>query len=124
MWEEIAGDDKLLESDKINVMQINVSPALMADDAELLEDELDSIADQMGFEGIDIAGVVEDDENQISSLEIFYEDSEKPDDMNLKTIATKILAEFTSIQNSGSSTTRAFKNVHSRMGVIRLVLVS
>jgi hypothetical protein len=101
-------------------MFIDVAPPLSDENAELLEDELDAIADQLGLEGIEIAGCVEDGIELISSFMIYYED--KDDDEELARLAGQVLAEFRRLQSEGQALSKSWERARPKIGTLKLTL--
>jgi hypothetical protein len=100
---------------------IDIAPPLTDADAELLENEFSAIADQVGAEGVEVAGVVEDGIELIASFMIYYED-DRDDDEELARQAEKILTEFRRLQAQGEAMTRGYGKARARIGVLKLTL--
>jgi len=101
-------------------MEIKISAALTDEESELLEGELGGIVNELGLEGIEVWGIVWEDDNAITSVDICYEEADRPDDDQLRSFVKQILGEFERIQSDGTSLTRAFRKVTARVGRIRL----
>jgi len=102
-------------------MIFEFSPALSDEDAELLEIELGSIADELGIEGIDIARLGEEGDDHLTMLDLFYEDQD--DDEQLAKFSEEILGEFERCQSEGRSFTKDFIPVRARVGRITIKVV-
>src|SRR5438132_11574720 len=97
------------------------SPPLSDEDAEALESELGSIANELGIEGVDVARWGEDDADLLKSLELYYEDDREGDEQ-LSRYAEEILSEFERYQSLGGLL-EDFRAILKRVGRINLKLV-
>ena len=103
-------------------MFIDFSPPLPEDDAELLELELGTIADELGIEDVDIALASEDGADVFEMLMLYYE-NERKDDSLLWKHGQEILREFERRTSERKPLTPDFAPVLARVGKIQLKLV-
>jgi hypothetical protein len=95
---------------------------LSDDDAELLEAELGTIANELAIEGVDIAGFAEEGVEVYSSFMLYYEDDAEDDDQLFR-YGQEIVDEFERLHSKGETWTKEFAPVVARIGRIRLKLV-
>jgi hypothetical protein len=110
-----------MESPSLTGMFIDFSPRLPEDDAELLELELCSIADELRIPGIDLYLAAEDGAEIFEMLTLDYKD-ERKDDERLRRHGVAILEDFERRQSAGKPLTMAFTPVLARVGRIQLKL--